>query len=150
MTTHVRSKTLREESDSLAGASSTTGEPIESRDPRGAQEISPVTFFGKDYATGEDTALYDFVPQPEDEVAVVEEEEETTAPKGSSAPGSALAAYYDQFKTPVPEPLSDPETPASVDEENGKDSDEPEATTPAAGSATSSPAPSTGSGKQPA
>lgn len=141
----------REETDSLAGASDTTGEPLIERRASAAQEISPVTFYGKDYATTVDAEMYDFMPTAAPEPLVVEEiEEEGGDPKDSSAPGSALAALYEQFKTPLREPLNSQEIPASADTESTPPSGVPDETKSGSGSATSSPESSTGKDKPPA
>jgi hypothetical protein len=142
---------LSRETDSLAGASDTTGEPLIERRAAEAQEISPVTFYGKDYATTVDAEMYDFMPTAAPEPLVVEEiEEEGGDPKGSSAPGSALADLYEQFKTPLREPLNSQETPAPADTESTPPSDAPDEMKSGNGSATSSPESSTGKDKPPA
>jgi hypothetical protein len=122
---------MHKEGDALAGASDTTGDPLGNRRADEAVEINPITFYGKADYRQTDESLYDFTPKAEEEVIGLEdvdlEEVEAGDPKGSSVPGSALSAIYEQVKTPErvapveeSESLNDPETTVSVDKDSTK------------------------------
>lgn len=96
--------------------------PSGAPDEGGVRELTPVRMWGKDTRRANDDDLYDFSPKMEEQTADEAEDtgDDSPDPKVSSAPASAIAAYYGRNRTPtrtVPEIDSTPvpETPASVD-----------------------------------
>ena len=121
------------ETEGLAGASDTTGDPLAMRVASQAVEVKPMVFYGKNDVPFEDEHLYDFAPKTEEEPIGLEDVDADDLeaggdPKDSSAPASALSELYRQFQTPLPvqtvaESSSDLATPADADKGSTTDAE---------------------------
>lgn len=146
------------DTESLAGASDTTGTPLADRRADEAVEMNPVVFYGKDAVPETENNWYDFTPKTEEESLGLEDvqatdiEEGADDPKGLSAPASALSEIYERVKTQLPvhlQPDASSNDPATtVDADKDSTTDEGSKTGSGDGSPTSKQPSSSGSGKR--
>lgn len=137
----------------------------EATDEGGARELTPIKMWGKGTSGPRKEDLYDFAPKTQEQIADESEGkgDESPDPKDSSAPVSAVAAYYEQVKTVLPETQEEPQgepqqEPSQPENESSESQGTPAPADkvstppkpPESGSQTSSDKTKSGSAKQPA
>lgn len=153
---------MEEPNNTLAGAAD-NGMPGRRYEDDGVQKVHPFVMLDKisiPFADRPEDELKDFTPKPDIEVDGLEDitvEDVVVDPKDSSAPGSALAALYEQLRTPDQlsqglESSDEQESPVPpiVEKANSPASTPPAVTLPVLGSQTSSASSSSGSEAPPA